>query len=253
MNKKAAGRFALLITAATAAVACVMRSVTLSRALDAEGLLLPGNKLPAIMAVFVLLALASVALLLLAMDKRPQYAANFSARPLWLAPAAVGAVLVLFGGALRLREASGLELWVDALAAAGGLLLLVQTILQLQGKQPNFALLLLPCVWLMLKLVSDYKNWSSDPVLLDYCFLLLADITCMLSVYHIAGFCFDRGKRRLTAFWCAAAVVFCTISLADGLDTAGVLHLVGMILWLGASLVQLCTDRPQEKAPDETL
>lgn len=248
MKKKTAGAAVLAVTAAAAVVLCGMRVVTMNTALDENGLLLPGNRLPLIMAVFLVLALAAAALLLSVLEKRPAFSQNFSGRAGWLVPVAAAAALFVLSGVLKLGAAqSGFETLVALLAVLGGGLLLVQTVVQLRGGRQTFVLLLLPCIWLILRLVFDYKEWGEDPVLLDYCFLLLADITCMLSAYHVAGFSFDRGKRRLTAFWCAAAVMFSAVGLADSLRSGGAaeaLHSAGMLLWMGTALCQLCTDRP---------
>lgn len=256
MNKKS-GLAAILVTIAAALLGSAMRVYFLKHAVDENGLVYRGSKLPLIMAVFIVLMLAAAALLLRPLDKRPTYFGNFSARPLWLLPAAIAACAFFAGGLMSFLAATAvLDRWLAFAAMAAGILLLVQTVFNYLGKKQSFLLLLLPCLWLIFKLIVDYKGWSKDAVLSDYCFMLLADITAMLSAYHLAGFSFDRGKRRLTAFWCSAATLFCTVSLPDAFlhgDYTALLIYLGLLLWLLPSMLQLCISRSEPEAPADEV
>ena len=37
----------------------------------------------------------------------------------------------------------------------------------------------------MVKLILDFKRWSVDPAVLDYCFALFAAIAAMCAVFHL--------------------------------------------------------------------
>jgi hypothetical protein len=98
--------------------------------------------------------------------------------------------------------------------AAGGCILLFSS-LHACGRKPWRGLYMLACVYLVVRLILNFQQWSLDPSIHDYGFRLLADICCMIGLYHIAGFGFSRGKRRTTLFWTLGTVFFCAISLAD--------------------------------------
>ena len=89
-----------------------------------------------------------------------------------------------------------------------------------RGRVPG---LLAGCVvvaWLVARIIGDFKSWSTDPAVLDYCFQLFGLLCAMLGLFHASGFSADRGKRRITLFWSMTGVFFCAISLADGGLTA---------------------------------
>lgn len=79
--------------------------------------------------------------------------------------------------------------------------------------------------------LSSFRHWSSDPLLGDYCFRLLAGVFAMLATYNLAGFPLGLGKRRLSLFYTHCAMVFCLISLADS-GVGSKLFYGGVALWL---------------------
>ncbi len=107
-----------------------------------------------------------------------------------------------------------------------------------QGKIPNFLLHLLVAVYLMLRIICQYRHWSSDPRLLDYCFQLLATICLMLAVYFRAGFAIGSGNRRSYAFFALTTAFYCCLSLISWGD---VLYYLGILLWM---LTDLCNLTP---------
>ena len=70
-------------------------------------------------------------------------------------------------------------------------------------------------IYLVVRLIVYFQEWNIDPSIHDYAFQLLAAICCMLAAVQLAGFSFDKGKRRMTLFWALSAVVFCGITTAD--------------------------------------
>ena len=115
-------------------------------------------------------------------------------------------------------------------------------LLRLQGRQPNIAFHTIVCVYFMIRLVSLYRHWSSDPQLQDYCFQLLAIVFLMLSAYHRAAFDVGMGQRRSLVLSHLAAVFFCCISLADR-STAPFFLAVGV--WALTDLCNLAPLPPQ--------
>jgi len=108
---------------------------------------------------------------------------------------------------IRLTDLLGILSALAFVAAAGA---------QHRSGRPGAWTCLLPVVYFVLRLIFHFKSWSTDPVILDYCFKLFGEITVMLSVFYAGGFLFDKGKRRLTAFFCLIGMVFAGITLADG-------------------------------------
>lgn len=112
----------------------------------------------------------------------------------------------------------------------------------LRGKRPSPLLYMIASVYLVVRLIVCFQEWNIDPSVHDYAFQLLAAICCMLATFQLAGFSFDRGKRRITLFWSLSAVVFCSITVSDTL-IGGVAHEAlinfGLLLSLGVSSAQL--------------
>ena len=50
---------------------------------------------------------------------------------------------------------------------------------------------LVPDVYLVVKLILNFKGWSTDPIILDYCIMLFALIFVVLGFYYSTGFLFD--------------------------------------------------------------
>ena len=123
---------------------------------------------------------------------------------------------------------------IVGLIAAVGMLLAAKC--RWDGARP--AIILHGCVslWLMLRLLSLYRAWSSDPQLEDYCFQLLAVVFCMLAAYHRAAFNGGQGKRSQYAFFALGAVYFCCLSLA-GPDS--ILLYLSLGIWLYTDMCSL--------------
>ena len=89
-----------------------------------------------------------------------------------------------------------------------------------------------------MELLVKFRGWGNDPVVLDYCFELMALIGTMCGLFQSAGFCFDKGHRRTAVFFCLFGVFFGAASVADAAG-AEILVRLATILWLEASLWQL--------------
>jgi len=93
-----------------------------------------------------------------------------------------------------------------ALAAAG--------FCRLTGTKPFFLLFAAACLYFALRMVCQYRHWSSDPQLQDYCFLLLACVGLMLTAYHHGAFGAEMGSHRDLWFFSLMAAYLCCLSLA---------------------------------------
>lgn len=97
------------------------------------------------------------------------------------------------------------------------------------GRHPSTLFHTAICVFMMTRLINQYRHWSSDPQLQDYCFQILAIVCLMLCCYHRALFDANIGKRRPYAFFNLAAVYFCCLSLPGWEHTA---FFLGCGVWM---------------------
>lgn len=232
----------LVLTVTGATAGFVLRRWQLGRAFDAEGLVVPGCASIWLLAVFCILMAAALALVCSTLRRRGEYEACFSSGLPELVISVAAALLVLLGSVISLMaDPQGSNLVVGFLGICAALCIAVTAAQRYRGVMPSAAVHILPCVYLVVKLIVDFKHWSVDPAVLDYCFELFAAISFMCAVYHLGGFCFQKGKRRMSAFWCLVGILFAAISLADG----GLSHsflVGGMGLWVGINGWQLLED-----------
>lgn len=239
-RKHRSAALALLLIAAAAGLA--LRRWQLADAFDAAGLVLSGR--PSTWALGVLSAVTAAAAAFLArgLEPRSVYTDTFSSGRGELVVSLIAAALLLAGTALDAAGgAGGAAMAVSFLGVASALCMAATAVLRSRGVVPSLALHLLPCIYLIVKLIVDFKQWSVDPAVLDYCYDLFASIAAMCAVFHLGGFCFDRGQRRMSAFWCLVCPFFAAVSLADG----GLVHCLtaaGIGLWTGVNGWQLLED-----------
>lgn len=160
---------------------------------------------------------------------------------------------LLLGCVAMVRD---LENSYDVLLAAGGVITalcwVVVALDRFRGREIHPLLLMIPALFYAIRLLLDFRNWSRDPMILDYCFDLLALICITCATFHLGGFCFDKGRRGLTVFFCCCGIVFGAASIAAGrmreLAMTG-----GAILWLAANLwVLLRPARKRQRTGDTT-
>ncbi len=195
-----------------------------------------------------LVGMVALACICLFMGKRKKLEKNFPADlpacvGMFLGAGAVGvSFLMILLGAPDLFDTV-----VCALGLAGAICLGVQAYLRTVGKVSAPAGMVASLA-LAASHLARFRHWSSDPLLGDYCFQLLAGVFAMLATYNLAGFPFGNGRRRLSLFYTHTASLFCIISLADaGIDNK--LFYGGLALWL---LAGSCT-RKKPAAPRRKL
>lgn len=98
-----------------------------------------------------------------------------------------------------------------------------------QGLHPSALFHIAVCVYLVVRLLSLYRQWSADPQLADYGYPLLAMVTLMLATYQRATFDANFGQRRLFTLFNLAAVYFCCLSIAGPDD---IWFYMGAACWL---------------------
>jgi hypothetical protein len=82
-----------------------------------------------------------------------------------------------------------------------------------KGHRPSFLFHALVSLFFALRLFSQYRSWSSDPQLQDYCFQMFAIICLMMTAYQRTAFDLKIYNRRVYRFFSLAAVFFCCLSL----------------------------------------
>ncbi len=69
------------------------------------------------------------------------------------------------------------------------------------------------CLWFLLLLICQYRQWSAQPQLQLYAFQLLATVFLMVSSFQRACFHAEMGSRRSYAFFRLAGIYFCLAAL----------------------------------------
>lgn len=197
------------------------------------------------------LAWVSVAVLVIfgvyarALPGRTAYGAANGKGALLLVLSLAAAVMTLACALLRMDAGEGLLQGV--LLAAMALCWTVTALLRQRGKQVSVWFFMIPAVFFGAELVDKFRYWGSDPLILDYCYELLALIATMCATFHLGGFCFDRGQRRLTVFFSLSSVFFNGAALADASGGEIFLRLAS-VAWM---LVSLCLLLRQNGAEPE--
>ena len=147
------------------------------------------------------------------------------------------AAAALMMAAAFLRFSGGAKLLLTALPALAALCWAVIA-LQNRNGQASVWLYMLPVVFFGAELVDKFRSWGSDPQILDYCYALLGLIATMCAMFHLGGFCFGKGQRRTTVFFCLSGIFFTGTALADASGDELYLKLASL-LWLAVNLWQL--------------
>ena len=257
MEKKSVRWAPLVGTAVLSAAGRLLRRQQPGTALDELGL--PTGRGVWGLAVLCIAALAAFLVMAGKTEKGTGGQEHFPPSVPALIFAVLGAALLLAGNLLAVFQptfTSAARLTSRIAGAAGILTTLCFMGIAagwVRGTRTAPALYLLPVVYYILQLIFNFKTWSTDPIILDYCFKLFAMVFAMLAVFHVGEFAFGTGRRRFAVFLCLGGVFFAAVSLADG----GAVHLLqtsGTALWLLASVWQLLGPPAEipELAPEET-
>ena len=168
--------------------------------------------------------------------------------------ALAAACLILLGAVLEFSEelAAGPGFFtaiVCLLGLLGGLCCIVTALARRSDSRRIPGAEMAPVLYLLVKLILDFKGWSTDPIILDYCVRLFAMIFALLAFLRGAGFVLDAGRPRRTLFFAMGAVFFCAAALMDGILTlslASIATFLGILLWQ----LPLIWDLLEPHAPD---
>lgn len=213
--------------------------------IDDKGLMLPHHPLALLLLALTAVTMAVLALGVRKLDGSEAYGDNF-------APSTGAAVTHVLAGLAfcltvllhRPAMANHLGTAWKVLGLLSGPCFLLAGFSRLKGKQPFFALHMIPCLFLVLHIVNHYQIWSGNPQVQDYVFTLLGTIAAALFAYYTAAFDADTGKRRMHLFTGLAAVYLCLVVIAR---TEYLLLYAGCLLWIQSDL---CTLNPKPRAPE---
>lgn len=151
----------------------------------------------------------------------------------------IAAILILLGSCAEFGEAllagPGISAPIMCLLGLLGGICCCLTAWFRRRPSPRYpAVELAPILYLLIKLILNFKGWSTDPIIMDYCVILFALIFTLLAFYYGAGFVFNLGKPRRTLFCAMGAVFFCAAAIMDGimdLSPSTVITYGGFLLW----------------------
>lgn len=84
--------------------------------------------------------------------------------------------------------------------------LMTAGLLRREGKKPSFLTHLVPAVFLMVHIVSNYRAWSSEPQVMNYLFPLFAIVCMLLYVFYHSAFDVGLEWRQKLTFFAYASV-----------------------------------------------
>ena len=247
--RKCLGRIGVLCgTLVLAILGFFLRKHQLVAAFDPMGL--PTGQGVWGLVIVCVLALAAFLAVSLQKQSRPGSADNFPPSRTMVILSVLAAGLLIAGNVTALTAEIPMATPVNQmmtrftaiLGIVSGLCFVGAAAGQYKEKKPSSALYLLPVVYYILQMIFNFKGWSTDPIILDYCFKLFSLIFVMLAVFHVSGFAFGSGRCRITLFLCLCGVFFSVVALADG-GAAHVQQTAGSMLWLLANAWQLLGEK----------
>ena len=195
---------------------------------------------------------AALACLAVSVTRKPcaAFAAMFPPSKIDGAAGVAASVLLAVGGFLMLVQSAGFARLIGGVAILAGACLAMASLTRARGKMPKVGLYVVVVLFYVVKLFYDFRRWTVDPAVLDYCFWLFAAICFMLATFHAAQFCFDLGRRRVLTFFALMGIYFGAVSLAD-LRGGEALLCGGGTLWMLACAWQALRADEYGKDGDE--
>ena len=233
MKKYFSPKLLPLFPLCTGLLGLLLRVILYRVAIDEKGLIISGHILSVL--PFVLTAVVLAVLFLCIRNAAPPsaYAALFP--PSYTAAfggicAAVGILLMDIYELFMRQDAITIACLVLGVFAAAGLICSARC--RIRGKQPSFLFHTMLTLYFMVHPLSQYRFWSADPQLLNYCFHLLASVLLMLAAYYRAALDASAGSAKRYAFYSQAALFFCCISIHG----SSWLFYCAMAIWTATNL-----------------
>lgn len=220
------------LIAAAGILGLILRFMLYATGVDEKGLLGAGHW--ASSGVFLLTSMVTVMLFLWcrSFTDAERYSDACPSSP-WSAAGSIAAgIAFLLSGTIEApSEAFAIVEPLLRLAAAASLIWV--GFCRFTGRKPLFLFHCCVCLYLGLRLVCQYRIWSVDPQIQNYCFFLGAHIALMLTCYQLAAF--DAGFGSQQQLWAAglAAVYLAIVALVNSEDS---FLLLCCTIWIWTSL-----------------
>lgn len=223
----------MVVTVAGAVVAYLLRCIQLATQIDTVGKFVVGTGKGPLTWIALILILASAGYAFLLSSRETMPCASKPAMLLTM----IGAFFTALGSIAAWRVSPIVTLGCLVTAVCW----VIISLRRRQGTQPHALLFMLPALFYALELIVEFRDWSRDPLLLDYCFDLFAALFTMFATYHLGGFSLGRAHRRRSVFYCMGGIMFSAVAMA-GERLLPALPLMGAVLWLMANLWLLLSE-----------
>lgn len=158
----------------------------------------------------------------------------------------IGCIVGGFGTAIAtVLESGTMPLLCNVLSYLAALLLLILGVCRLLGIGADALLHGALCLYFALRMVFQYRSWSSDPQLMDYCFQLFACVGLMLAAYHQGAFAIGLGSHKKLWFWTLLTTYLCCLT---PVGPGNSLLFVACGIWIFTNLSVLHA-RPRRRKP----
>ena len=215
------------------AAALALRRGLYAAAVDAKGLLIQNHPLE--IALLVLTAAALLTAVLAAWKAAGELQNTGDLRGVLGNVAAGLGILATTRTGLPVMGGYLTDLWW-ILAQAAPVCFGLAAVFRAFGKRPFFLLHVVPCLFLLVHLVTRYQVWSGHPQMQDYVFAMLGAMALLFFTFYTAAMEADCGSPRIRLGMGLAAVYLCMAELAR--SSCPGLYLGGM-LWVLADLCSL--------------
>lgn len=219
MKKLANSRWLLPAVLIFSIVGFALRLYTLGDGPDAVGLYASHPIAWCFLLILTFAAMALIILLSLPLKSSKLYRHNFGAS----LPGAIGyglAALAFVLSAFRVMDESADLLGIVGLilGLGGAVCFALGAVDRYSGRQPRFWILLVPCLFLAVRLFLSCRLWSTVPQTGNYLLPFVASLFLPLAVWHLSAFALDIGNRHYSLFFSLSSIYLCIIALPGGGD-----------------------------------
>lgn len=99
--------------------------------------------------------------------------------------------------------------------------------------------------YLLLRIMFEYRSWSSQPELIRFFYPLLGSVCTALAMYHRTAFAVKLGSRKQFLFFSQVGAFCCLVALPGNFEP----FYLGMALW---AMTDLCSRKPLKHKKPET-
>lgn len=226
-----------------------LRTLLYAVGMDDRGLLVRGHWAETVLWAVTAAAVLGIILLTRSLSGSKNYGRAFPKST----AAAAGCAAVAVGILLNITPGSGgtsLENLELILAGTAIVSALVMAFCRFTGRKVPALFHCLVCIYLAVRMVGQYRLWSSTPQLQDYCFYLGSHVALMLTAYQFAAFDADMGSHRALWAWGLTSVYLCCLSLV-GEGQPLLMLCCGIWVWTNLSRIRSRRQEEMSVQPEE--